>query len=200
MMRLRFWKSTWKMQTPEIYACRADCDKETFDKMLSYVRDDKRERILNQKNAVSACEMLAGELLMMYAVRDSFGISPKNAQFYKNKYGKLYLKNVDNAYFNISHSGGAAICAVFEREIGADIQKISRYNPSLAKKMCNEEELELLNSSDNKDYAFSLLWCKKEAYHKLLGTGISYPNFAKSYDCSFKFYDIFDMVAAVAWR
>lgn len=198
----KFWRNILKMREPLIYACRADLpdDEALINKLLSAVRSEKRAGILNQKNREHANEMLVGEMLMLYALKDSFSISPKNVEIALGEHGKPYLKNFDKAYFNISHSGGAAVCAVYDGEVGVDIQKISKFNPSLAKKMCSAKELEQLGKSERRDYEFSRLWSVKEAYHKLCGTGILYPDFAKEYDCRFKSFELFGCVVTAAWR
>ncbi|MCH5344806.1 MAG: 4'-phosphopantetheinyl transferase superfamily protein [Acetatifactor sp.] len=94
--------------------------------------------------------------------------------------GKPYLQareNLPEMFFNLSHSGDYVICAVSEREVGADIQKMQMQGTErLANRFFSEEERKLLQSCDSSEHRLEIfyrLWTRKEAYGKLTGEGIT---------------------------
>lgn len=102
-----------------------------------------------------------------------------------NCYGKPYLKNHDNLFFNISHCHELAVCTVEECEVGIDAENIRQWHPRVAKRVFSDREMELFNSSKNKNEIFFRLWTLKESFVKAIGIGISYP----MKTCEFLTYD-----------
>ena len=49
-----------------------------------------------------------------------------NPEFETGKYGKAYISNHENIYFNLSHSGKIVLCAISDMEVGADVEYIDR--------------------------------------------------------------------------
>ena len=47
-------------------------------------------------------------------------------KFEKNQYGKPYLSEHPDFYFNISHSGEYVLCAIDNNPIGVDIEEVVR--------------------------------------------------------------------------
>ena len=46
-----------------------------------------------------------------------------NPEFEIGKYGKAYISNYEDIYFNISHSGKIVCCAISDREVGVDLKE-----------------------------------------------------------------------------
>ena len=47
-------------------------------------------------------------------------------RYHRNEHGKPYLTDKPEIYVNWSHSGDYVICAVADREVGIDLQKMDR--------------------------------------------------------------------------
>lgn len=92
-----------------------------------------------------------------------------------NRYGKPYLKNNCDVFFNISHCHEMAVCTICDSEVGIDVENIRSYHPRVAKRVFSDKENEILESSDNKDEDFFRIWTLKESFVKAIGIGISYP-------------------------
>lgn len=78
-------------------------------------------------------------------------------------------------HFNLSHSGSYVICAVGEREIGCDIQKIRQCRKSMVRRFFAPEEQEYILSVDGqeREERFITLWSRKESYLKMTGEGLT---------------------------
>lgn len=90
--------------------------------------------------------------------------------------GKPYFREIP-LFFSISHSGNYVLCAVDEREIGADIQRIQSVDVGkLAGRFFSEPErmlLERCGSDGERKRLFFELWTRKEAWGKLTGEGVA---------------------------
>lgn len=104
---------------------------------------------------------------------NEYNISLDNERLYYNEHGKPYLSNRD-LYFNISHSNNLIAIIISDIECGIDIEYLdeNREINKIVKKIMNDEELLLFNNSNKKIYYFYEIWTKKEAYFKMIGTGI----------------------------
>ncbi|MBR5539735.1 MAG: 4'-phosphopantetheinyl transferase superfamily protein [Clostridia bacterium] len=99
--------------------------------------------------------------------------------------GKPYFKDVP-LYFSISHSGNTVICAISDREIGADVEKVREIPRGVAMRFFTERE---------RQCDFFEIWTKKEAYGKCIG------DMAKAFAtdvCDLSFYTERDKEYAIA--
>ncbi len=161
--------------TPEIYLVKVNSpiEENTFQYLLKYVQSEKQERILKQKIKQNADNMLIGEILAKAVIKRTFGIDIAKQKFAYTEHRKPYLPDFPDVYFNISHSGEYVACAVSNKPIGVDIQNIGEYNSDVAKRVCNEKELEQIENSSDQASEFTKLWTQKEAVLKMNGTGIA---------------------------
>jgi 4'-phosphopantetheinyl transferase len=95
----------------------------------------------------------------------------------KTEYGKPYLADYPEIFFNLSHSEGITACITEERECGIDCEKVREYRPNVMKRAFSEKEREMIeNAPENeRDLLFFTLWTLKEAYIKAIGKGLSFP-------------------------
>jgi 4'-phosphopantetheinyl transferase len=90
-----------------------------------------------------------------------------------NEYKKPYI---DGIHFNISHSGNLVFVCVSNNECGIDVQIIGKSNLLKHKnKLLTDSEIALLDTyhSYKKEEIITRLFSKKEAYLKMIGTGIT---------------------------
>lgn len=146
---------------------------EVFRFLLQFVQPEKRERILRQRIKQNADNMLIGDILAKFAVKNVFAIDIAKQRIGYGEFGKPYLLDYPDIHFNISHSGEYVVCAVCDIPIGIDIQEIKPYNPNVAKKICLPFELKQIEQSTDKASEFIKLWTRKEAALKAKGTGIA---------------------------
>lgn len=128
------------------------------------------EKIIFNSDRILRGKMLTlyARVLLGYMLKREYGQDTFSYRYGKN--GKPYLENC-SAYFSISHSGDYVLCALSEKEIGCDIEKIKEYNPRIPERFFTQKEIRRLGD-DNKEL-FTRLWTLKESILKKDGTGIS---------------------------
>ena len=78
-------------------------------------------------------------------------------------------------YFSISHCSAAIAVAVSDHPVGIDVETINRrITPDLIRyTMNNDEQSAIFATLNNQHSTFFRFWTRKEAYLKLIGTGIN---------------------------
>lgn len=138
---------------------------------------DALEKYHSCKNPFSAWQSLVGEVMVREICFRDTSIHFADQQYYSNKYGKPFLENSANWYFNKSHTKNIIVVAVSDKEIGVDVEIIRTARMNVANRYFSAEEIELLESTSSpefRDQLFYQFWTAKEAYLKFLGIGISY--------------------------
>lgn len=94
--------------------------------------------------------------------------SPLPLQVAYTPKGKPYICHVP-WHYNLSHSGDYVALAVSDAPVGIDIQQMKPYSEALVKRFFSEGEQQSVMGMT----LFYTLWCRKEAYGKLKGTGLT---------------------------
>ncbi len=164
----------------EIYHC--DISKMSEEEFLNiYLNADENRQAKADKlknNPDKKLSLVAGELVKT-AVSEKFNIDKKSIRFRAGEKGKPYLENI-NVEFSISHSGDIAICAISDKPVGIDIEKIRDVNINAVKKLYTPDEQDyVMEKWALSKQRFFEIWTRKEAYVKMLGKGIThFPNFS----------------------
>jgi 4'-phosphopantetheinyl transferase len=100
-------------------------------------------------------------------------------QFSENSYGKPYLAEHPNFYFNWSHCQDDGLLMISRHgPVGIDLEHQRRVEYlEIAKKLYSKEEndfLQQLDPSKLPQYFFHI-WVQKEAFIKAIGMGLSFP-------------------------
>jgi 4'-phosphopantetheinyl transferase len=110
-------------------------------------------------------------------------IEPRDVRFVYGEHGKPELAEPfagSGLRFNLSHSGGLALCAVVRHcRVGVDIE---RFRPvpdleAIAERTFSPRERETLRQlpPELRDEGFFNCWTRKEAYIKAIGKGLAHP-------------------------
>ncbi len=133
----------------------------------------RRREILRKKIVEQQKLSLAGDVLAKRAILE-LSNGRETPMFAKGENGKPYCINYPY-HFNISHSKQYTVVAVSDRPIGVDIEVIRPFSASASAKYLTEDEKNYIVLDDipeNRNQRFYKLWCAKEAYLKLIGTGL----------------------------
>lgn len=160
------------------------CDGSGGDALLSPDERARAERLVSAKaRARFRCARIALRRLLSGYLR----VPPGELALGYGEHGKPRLvRGSDGAgdvppfFFNLSHSGGLALCAVGQiGEIGVDIERIRplSYPGSLARDHLSPEERRLRSDWETPAARpeFFRIWARKESILKAAGLGLSRP-------------------------
>jgi len=161
-----------------------------FNRLLGYVTAEKKERILRYHRFEDAQRSLAGDILARYALCKRLNARNDELVWGRNEYGKPLLLSPRGIYFNISHAGEWAACAVSDSPVGIDIELVKPVDYQLAERFCSEEEyLFLLGQPEGRRLEhFYRFWTRKESYSKADGRGLSLPLASAAADTGCAYY------------
>ena len=148
---------------------------ELFEKGLSLVSVERREKVTKLKNHIPARLSLAAGILLRFAMEKN-GQGNRQNELKYSVYGKPYLESTE-FHFSLSHSGEYAVCVYGDVPLGADIQRIKERVPKYTKKILSEEETIFLNSMEEREKinGFYHIWARKESLIKWDGRGLRIP-------------------------
>lgn len=145
----------------------------TWQKILEILPNDIYQKILRKKHIFDQQATAIGYLLLIWGLKLEYGIVEQPELFY-NEFGKPFLKDYPNIYFNISHTKKIVCCTLSNHEIGIDIEKVKTHSNKLMKFCLDETEYQTVIKEDDPNLAFIKIWTKKESYLKCTGRGISH--------------------------
>lgn len=161
-----------------------DLTETEYEKWYSLMSRKKQNRGERFRYMEDKKRTVAGEMLARKAIAEKCGLLEENICFGESIYGKPFAVSQD-IEFSISHSGNMVVCAINDKPIGIDIEKIRTMDLDVVRYICTEEELYfILEDSWNKsaftkisDTAvltrFLKIWTMKEAYVKCMGGKIA---------------------------
>lgn len=155
-------------------------DKDKYDEAYNSLSTQRKQKVDKLKLLDDKKRSILAEVLLKKALKDLSITCVFEYEY--NEYGKPYLKDNKNIYFNISHSGEYVICVLSKDEVGCDIQEIKEVNiEGISKYYTKNEYLSIKKSANPKDL-FYRFWTTKESYMKLIGKGFSFN--LKDFDLS----------------
>lgn len=141
--------------------------------LLPFVSEERRDRIARMAADGDKLRSLFAELLIRYEISEKLGADFKKLEFEKNEFGKPFLVGQDGYDFSVSHSAGAVAFTGGNSAVGADIERIRPRKRLVSERFFAENEIDLIEKSENSDETFFEIWTKKEAYSKMLGKGLA---------------------------
>lgn len=115
-------------------------------------------------------KLSAGAYLLLEKLLHEVGIEKPTLKY--GKYGKAYISNFEDIYFNLTHSKKMVSCAISDREVGVDVEYIDpTIDLNIAKNYFYNEEYESIINSQNPVNDFFKYWVLKESYMKYTGLG-----------------------------
>ena len=142
-----------------------------------YLKDNLPKNCLFEATKYKVDKDLYRSLIAWYILSNAlinyYGIDISNMTINHNEYNKPYI---DGIHFNISHSLNLVYVCISKLECGIDVQLLG--NNKLLKhkeKLLTLNELSLLEGydKDKQNEIITRIFSKKEAYLKMLGTGIT---------------------------
>ena len=134
---------------------------------------ERREKALKYKQNMDRYRSLGASLLLLHALKEA-GVS--DLALSVGPHGKPSLARDQGVFFNLSHSGQYAVCAVSDDSVGVDVQvKLNR--DSILRHFllhcCHSDELNWMTYNGIFPHSFYELWTRKESYLKAIGSGFT---------------------------
>ena len=153
---------------------RSELEKIKYDRaVFSSRRNDGIDSMKPEKGKELAA---AAELALIYAFKKERPDAELPLDITENEKGKPEIKGLDGLYFNLSHSGDWAACAISNEQIGVDIEYIKGGALPNPERILHPQELEtfafITNQLEKQKYFFEC-WTAKESYLKNLGIGLT---------------------------
>lgn len=153
-------------------------DHSTFKRLIASVSKERRKKVQRLRRSKDAQRVLFSEVLIRYVLMKKLNLSNTELSFHINDYGKPFLVNRRDFYFNVSHSYDWVICAVHSAPVGIDVEMIRPLDyHNIAKRLFTKDEYnDLISKKDSirLSYFFEL-WTLKESYIKAIGKGLCIP-------------------------
>lgn len=146
-----------------------------YEKYLPLVSEQRKNKIRRFRFEKDKTVSLFTELLMRHEISNRLNIPCDKIVFSRNNYGKPYLADYADYRFSVSHSGNCIVFTDSYVPVGIDIEKIAEKDLGIAKRFFAADETEFIFGSPQPTQAFYKIWTAKEAYVKMLGTGLSTP-------------------------
>lgn len=152
-------------QLPEdfIRTCSYFLPKWRLDQVMSYRFPSDRKR----------CAM--AYLLLVNALKNE-GFFYALPEFGYDGYGKPFLSNYPDIYFNVSHCHDVVACFLSDKEVGVDVERVCKYDDDLARAICSDNEYRWISGFSDPDIRakkFTELWTRKESLVKCHGIGLN---------------------------
>ncbi len=138
-----------------------------------YISTEMHDEIKKYKYDIDKKLKLYGELIARIAIFEKENIELNRIKFLKGKRGKPYVEDC-KIKINWSHTKGLVVCAISEKEVGIDTEKIGQADEIIIKSFFSKGERDLIKNKEGKqkDIEFFKIWTKKEAFLKNRGGGL----------------------------
>jgi 4'-phosphopantetheinyl transferase len=145
-----------------------------YEDMLLELSKERAERAKRYIDVTDKKLCAASYILLKTALQNEKAINLNKAKITYNKYGKPYFDSpYNNVFFNIAHCKSGAACIVYDKEVGIDMQNVSKISDSVLNRICSESEKAGIENAADKDKQATKIWTVKEAVSKCEGTGIT---------------------------
>ena len=154
-------------------------DDALFSSLYSRISEDRQKTIQRLKFRKDRNLSLGVEILLIHALENE-NIDTQDLVFSTVQNGKPCLVNRD-IQFNLSHSGNISMCAISDKEIGCDVEKIEKRGRDIlriAKNFFFDNEYRYISDLEDEDERIDMffrLWTLKESFMKVTGLGMALP-------------------------
>ncbi len=147
----------------------SSADEETYGRLYERASEERKRRANRYLRKEDKLLCVTADALLKTA------LGTNEFQIQKNEYGKPYIKERNDFYYNLSHSGKYAVIAFGNSEVGVDIQQHrGGTDMRLIAEQCfaRDEKDYVWQSDQQSEERFYEIWTGKESYLKYIGKGL----------------------------
>lgn len=144
-----------------------------YDALLQRIPKEKQDRISRfQAESERQIRLLADLLVRVFAA-ETLGLENREIEIAVAPAGKPFLLGHPAFQYSVSHTKGAALAAFDSHPVGADLEALRKVHPAVVRRYfsASEQAYAAPNGVLLPDRMLEI-WTAKEAYAKLLGTGL----------------------------
>lgn len=144
-----------------------------FEAFYTLCTKERQRKADKYKSIADSKRCIFAEILLKYSIYQHLGYS-HDLLIHYNSYGKPFICNINNYFYNISHSGKWVLLACSDEEIGVDIEQICFTYDTIPQNFFTSEEKRYIFFTENefeRAKRFTQIWTLKESYVKFCGTG-----------------------------
>lgn len=143
-------------------------------KMISNLYNSSyRQQIIDDyKNDHDKLNMLLSEMIIKMIYSKMYNLNLRTININVTPFGKPSISNSYNFSYSISHTSTYLACCVSNHNIGIDIEVCQHMDENLLQLICTPKELDYILNSNYKNINSTMIWTRKEAYYKFIGTGL----------------------------
>ena len=177
----------------QIFALRTDGLSARTAQLLSRAADaEHAEAFRAYPDRPAVWQSLAANVLLRYAAAQMRGCAMSGVTTARLPSGRPALPGT-GLFCSVSHTDGLCVCAVSDRPVGIDAEKLRPAPMRVAKRVFSAGEQRLLAASDEPDLQFFRFWTRRESVVKLTGAGLRDIRKAIAPDIETKTAVLFDM-------
>lgn len=168
-------KSEYASSRVEVYFAETINLESCVSYLMKYVTDDEKLIASNFYSDTYKKTYLCCHALIRLMLAAKLNMEPSDLSIIKGSNNKPVLSS-NQAYFNVSHTRDAFAFAVSrDFHVGIDLEKVRQsinIHPILERFFSTKEREYILETATKTFNRFFLLWTRKEAFLKALGSGI----------------------------
>lgn len=150
-------------------------EKSIYQALYQQLPEDRRGKTDTLRFEKDRMRSVGAGILLLRALNDA-GLQHTLPEV--GEHGKPFFPAYPDFHFNLSHSGTKVICAVADRSVGCDVEKVTAAKERLAERFFSADEYAALLSQpagEARCIFFYRLWTLKESFIKTTGHGLSLP-------------------------
>lgn len=165
----------------DVWFISFDSENLSVDKAYAVLSQQERERAERFRSEKHRREYVLAHGFLRETLSSYVSVPPEELSFERNEFGKPALRTNRGGQtlcFNLSHSSGAAVCAVSGGcRVGIGMERVSDVPQceQIVERFFSVNEADAFRATPSKakSRAFLACWTRKEAYGKAKGTGLS---------------------------
>lgn len=149
-------------------------DNNLYNIFYTSCSEERRKKADKFRFSEDSIRCILSETILKYSIYQLLGVI-SDITIHYNPFGKPYISNIDNFFYNISHAGKWVVLAYSDEEVGIDIEEIQFLYDEIPKDFFTAQEVQFIKSDFDKNKQaehFTQIWTLKESYIKYYGTGL----------------------------
>ena len=151
------------------------CEEALRNSLMERVPEERRRKVRRTVSVRQKAAVLGAGLLLEHMLKGVLPETAEDLRIAEQAGGKPYLRDHPEIYFNLSHSGSYAACALSRLPVGIDLQQFVPRKADIAARHFTVEEQQYIREAESEEAAFFQIWALKESFLKAAGQGLRLP-------------------------